>query len=303
MANSSRKFSLAGSWVALVTPFDTTGRIDFAAIDRLVEFHLDAGTDGIVISGTTGESPTLSDDEKCQVMEHVAKLAAGKIGLAFGSGANDTHHAVKLTRRAAELGADAVLVVTPYYNKPGQPGLIAHFTEVAAATKLPVILYNVPGRTGVNLSPASVLELAKIRNVRAVKEASGNLVQIQEILRGAPSGFVLLSGDDALNLPIMAVGGVGTISVTANVAPRRVKTFCDAARAQRWDEARREHLELLPLHNALFVEANPIPVKAALALLGLIGEHLRLPLVRAQSATRDTLSRVLGELGLLPDVG
>ncbi|HEY9068968.1 MAG TPA: 4-hydroxy-tetrahydrodipicolinate synthase [Candidatus Ozemobacteraceae bacterium] len=288
-----------GSWAALVTPFHD-GQIDLDALYRLLDLHLAAGTDGLVISGTTGESATLSGEEKIRLMETVAGRVAGKIGLMLGTGGNSTAAAVEMTRRAESLGADSVLVVTPYYNKPTPAGQIAHYQAVAGATKLPVMLYNVPGRTGTNMTAATVLELAKVPNIRGIKEASGNIEQAMDILRAAPAGFELVSGEDALNLPLMAVGACGTISVTANVAPRLMKQFVDAALRAAWDEARRRHFELLDLHRAMFYESNPIPCKTALALMGLIRDEFRLPLVPAVSQTRDRLAGVLEKLGLLP---
>ena len=280
---------LSGSWVALVTPFKD-GIIDEEALARLLDLHLGARTDGLVICGTTGESATLTAPEKDLLMKLVTRRVKGKIPLMLGTGGNNTAAAVEATRRAADLGADSVLVVTPYYNKPPQSGLLAHFREVAAATPLPVVLYHVPGRTGVNLLPATVLELARVANIKAVKEASGNLEQAMDIITAAPQGFTLLSGEDALNLPLMAIGATGTISVTGNVLPAEMKAFNDAARAGRWDEAKSRHYALLDYHRAMFFEANPIPVKTALALKGLIREEFRLPLVPAQASTRDRLS-------------
>jgi len=288
-----------GSWAALVTPF-SNGQIDQEALFRLLDMHLSAGTDGLVIVGTTGESATLSSDEKSRLMELVAGRVSGKIGLMLGTGGNNTASAVEMTRKAENLGADSVLVVTPYYNKPTPAGQIAHFQAVAAATRLPVLLYNVPGRTGVNMTSATVLELAKTPNIRGIKEASGNVEQAMDILRAAPAGFELLSGEDALNMPLMAVGACGTISVTANVAPRLMKDFVDAALRKAWDEARLLHFNLLDLHRAMFFESNPIPVKTALALMGIIRDEFRLPLVQAVDSTRDRLARVLEQMGLLP---
>ncbi|HNV68625.1 MAG TPA: 4-hydroxy-tetrahydrodipicolinate synthase [Candidatus Ozemobacteraceae bacterium] len=288
---------LQGSWVALVTPFNR-GRIDRPALKKLLDFHLQNDTDGLVISGTTGESATLSAEEKRELMSECTTHLQGRIPLMLGTGGNCTATATENTAHAADWGAQAVLVVTPYYNKPTQPGLIAHFTKVATATTLPVVLYNVPGRTGVNLLPSSVLALANVPNIRAVKEASGNLEQAMEILRFAPRDFVLFSGEDALNLPLMAVGARGTISVTANVAPRAMKEFNDAALAKNWDKAREIHFSLLDLHRHLFLESNPIPVKTALAHMGLIKEEFRLPLVKAADATREKLVSLLQRLKL-----
>ncbi len=283
---------LRGSWVALVTPFLEDGQIDFNAFEKLIAMQTAAKTDGLLICGTTGESVTLSLDEKKALMSSAKKLTGGNIPLMFGTGGNNTAAVVELTARAAELGADAVLVVTPYYNKPPQDGLKLHYKAVAAATKLPVLLYNVPGRTGCNLLPDTVIELAAIENIVAVKEASGNLDQIMEIIRRAPEGFVLFSGDDGLNLPIMACGGVGTISVTANVAPVMMKKFNDAALSGNWQLAKELHYRLLELHRGLFVEANPLPAKAALANAGLIEDFTRLPLCRPSTKARELMIKL-----------
>jgi len=282
-----------GSWVALVTPFTSAGEIDFPAVGRLIDMHLKAQTDGILICGTTGESATMSFEEKKSLMQFAKDRIAGKVPIMFGTGGNDTKASVELTAKAASLGADCVLVVTPYYNKPPQEGLKQHFKAVAAATKLPVVLYNVPGRTGCNMLPETVLHLAEIDNVVAVKEASGNLDQSMEIIRRAPDGFALFSGEDALNLPIMACGAAGTISVTANVAPAMMKKFNDAALAGDWQRAREIHYRLLDMHRGLFVEANPLPAKANLALAGLIQEHARLPLCSPSQNARDLMKKLM----------
>jgi 4-hydroxy-tetrahydrodipicolinate synthase len=291
--------SFAGSWAALVTPFHD-GSIDTKALYTLLDRHLEAQSDGLVICGTTGESATLTATEKADLMQIVAKRVSGKIKLVFGTGGNNTAAVAALTRKAEDLGAQGVLVVTPYYNKPTPAGLIAHFTEVAKATKLPVILYNVPGRTGVNMAPGTALELARLPNVKAMKEASGNLEQVMDLIKGAPPGFEVLSGEDSLNFPIMALGAAGCISVTANVDPRRMKAFTAAALQGDWAKARQVHFELLDLHRAMFIEANPIPVKTALHLMHLIRPEFRLPLVPAQSSTSEKLTPLLERMGLLP---
>ncbi len=283
---------LKGSWVALITPFSEDGKIDFNAFEKLVSMQIAAGTDGILICGTTGESVTLTFDEKKVLMSETKRLTGGRVPLMFGTGGNDTRAVVELTARAAELGADAVLVVTPYYNKPPQEGLKIHYRAVAAATELPMVLYNVPGRTGCNLLPDTVVELASVKNIVAVKEASGNLDQVMEIVRRVPEGFALFSGDDALNLPIMACGGVGTISVTANVAPVMMKNFNDAALAGDWNQAKAIHYRLLDLHRGLFIEANPLPAKAALANAGLIEDFTRPPLCRPSAKARELMIKL-----------
>jgi 4-hydroxy-tetrahydrodipicolinate synthase len=292
--------SFAGSWAALVTPFHH-GNIDRESLVKLLDFHLAAKTDGLIICGTTGESATLSAPEKLDLMKACRDHVGNRLPLVFGTGGNNTRSAVELTAKAAEVGAQGVLVVTPYYNKPTQDGLKAHFQEIARATTLPVILYNVPGRTGVNMAAATTLELAKIPNIKAVKEASGNLDQVMDILRGAPGGFEVLSGDDALNFAILALGGKGVISVTANVAPKLMKAFTQAAGSSQWEEARRLHFELLDLHRALFIESNPIPAKTALHLMRLVNhEEFRLPLVKASAETRSRLQALLERMALLP---
>jgi len=284
--------SIKGSWAALVTPFTKNDQIDFAALDRLLDMHLAAKTDGLVICGTTGESATLSFDEKKALMKAVTAKVAGKIAIMFGTGSNDTRATCELTAKAAELGAESVLVVTPYYNKPPQQGLKQHFKAVAAVTSLPVVLYNVPGRTGCNMLADTTLELAEVSNIVAVKEASGNLDQAMEIIRRAPAGFTLLSGEDALNLPIMACGGVGTISVTANVAPKMMKQFNDAALSGDWNTARAIHFKLIDLHRGLFVETNPLPTKAALANRGLMDDFARLPLCQPSDITLELMKKI-----------
>jgi 4-hydroxy-tetrahydrodipicolinate synthase len=284
--------TIKGSWAALITPFTEAGEIDFTALDKLLDLHLQAQTDGLVICGTTGEAATLSFDEKKALMQAVTSKITGKIAIMLGTGSNDTRATCELTTKAADLGAESVLVVTPYYNKPPQKGLKEHFTRVAASTSLPVVLYNVPGRTGCNMSADTTLELAAVNNIVAVKEASGNLDQAMEIIRRAPAGFSLLSGEDALNLPLMACGAVGTISVTANVAPKIMKQFNDAALKGDWNTARALHFKLIELHRALFVETNPLPTKAVLANRGLIEDHARLPLCRPAQATRELLEKI-----------
>ncbi|MBI3038591.1 4-hydroxy-tetrahydrodipicolinate synthase [bacterium] len=292
------KIAFEGSWVALVTPF-IDGKIDCDGLSKLLDLHLDCGTDGIVVCGTTAESPTLSTDEKEFLMEFVAKRVSGRIPLMFGTGGNNTSSAVLLTKRAKDLGADAVLVVTPYYNKPTQGGLVSHFQCIAKATSLPVVLYNVPGRTGVNMLAKTTIELSKEGNIKAVKEASGNLDQMMDIISNAPAGFSLLSGDDAITLPIMALGGRGVISVSGNVAPREVKKLVSLALAGNWSGARDQHYKLLELNRAMFIETNPIPAKAALSMLGLIRDECRLPLVPAQPGTKAELKKILVQMGLL----
>jgi 4-hydroxy-tetrahydrodipicolinate synthase len=284
---------LKGSWVALVTPFKDDFSIDFDAVEKMVRFHLEAQTDGLLVCGTTGEAATMTFAEKEALMKFVRKMVGNKVPIMFGCGSNNTATSVELTSKAVQLGADAVLVVTPYYNKPPQAGLVAHFTQVAEATSLPVVLYNVPGRTGCNMLPETVAQLAKIQNVVAVKEASGNLNQVMEIIRLVPGDFRLFSGEDALNLPIMACGGTGTISVTANVAPKMMKKFNDFALDGNLEAARQVHYQLLDLHRNLFCEANPLPAKSALKTLGLMGDAVRLPLCKPSYETEELMKKTI----------
>jgi len=288
-----------GSIVALVTPFDARGRLDEKALGELVEWHLAEGTAGIVPCGTTGESATLTHTEHERVVERVVEAAAGRVPVIAGSGSNATDEAVELTRHAKKAGAAAALLITPYYNKPTQEGLYRHFAALARAVDLPQVLYNVPGRTAVNLLPETVERLCEFENIVAIKEATGSVQVTGEIVRRCGDRMTVLSGDDFANLGLLAMGATGAISVTANVAPADM-----AALFAAWDrgdvaEARRLHYRLLPLHSAMFLEGNPIPVKAALGLMGRIGPTLRLPLTDLAEAHLDTLTAALADYGLL----
>ena len=267
-----------GSMVALVTPMAEDGRVDHAALDALLEWHIAEGTDVIVAAGTTGESATLETGEFMQLVERCVKTVAGRIPVIAGTGSNSTAHAVLLSRRAQELGADALLVVAPYYNKPGQEGLYRHFRSIAEAVSLPVILYNVPSRTITDIQPVTVERLAQISNVVGIKEATGDLERAAEIRRRCGEAFLLISGDDATAREFILQGGQGVISVTANVAPRLMHEMCVAARNGDAAKAAALDAELAPLHKALFVESNPIPVKWALAEMGRMPCGIRLPL-------------------------
>ncbi|HWS53417.1 MAG TPA: 4-hydroxy-tetrahydrodipicolinate synthase [Pyrinomonadaceae bacterium] len=292
---------MRGCATALVTPFGKGGEVDLDAHRRLAARQVEGGVRLLVPCGTTGESVTMTPAEREAVTEATVEAAAGRARVIAGTGSNATAAAVEQSRRARELGADAVLVVAPYYNKPTQEGLYQHFRAVAEAVEgLPVVLYNVPGRTSSNILPATVLRLARdCANVVAVKEASGNLAQVMEILRGRPPGFLVISGDDALTLAMLALGADGLISVASNEAPALMSRMVDDALAGRWDEARALHYRLLPLMDVNFVETSPGPVKAAMALMGLLEENLRLPLVPVQEATRERVRAVLAEAGLL----
>jgi 4-hydroxy-tetrahydrodipicolinate synthase len=287
-----------GSYVALVTPFKN-GRLDEAALARLIEFHLEGRTAGLVLCATTGESPTLTPGEWRSVIETAAGRAKGKLAIVAYTGSNDTAATVARTKEAHACGADAVLVVTPYYNKPPQEGLFRHFEVVAGESSLPIIIYNVPSRTGVNILPSTVVRLASLDRIAGIKEASGDLDQVSELSRLAGDRIAILSGDDSLTLPMLAVGAVGVISVVANIAPRDVAEMIDQHGRGEVARARQIHLALYPLVRALFVETNPIPVKRALSLIGLMGDEVRLPLVPLSKEGERTLRKALEEYGVL----
>lgn len=286
-----------GAIVATVTPF-RNGKLDRSALRRLVKFQIDSGTDGIVPCGTTGESATLSFDEHERVIDTVLDAVDGRVPVIAGTGSNNTKEAVVLTRYAKRAGASAALVITPYYNKPTQEGLIRHFRAVAESADIPIVLYNVPGRTGVNMAPQTVARLADVPNIVGVKEASGNLAQVCDIIRMTPRKFCVLSGDDALFFPMMALGAKGVISVTSNVAPRLMAELYDTYIIGEISRAREIHYQLWPLFHALFLETNPIPAKTALAVMKMIREEFRLPLSPMADANRKALVRVLSEMKL-----
>lgn len=268
----------SGSIVAVVTPMDSDGSVSYTQLNRLIDFHVAQGTDGIVVAGTTGESATLEHDEHIEVIARACEMADGRIQIIAGTGSNSTQQTVRLSSAVEGLGITAVLVVTPYYNKPTQQGMVAHFSRVADSVAVPVILYNVPGRTAVDLLPETAVELARHGNISGIKEATGELDRVARIRDGAGPDFALLSGDDESCCEFMLRGGDGVISVTANVAPRAMHLMCDAARAGRRDEASEIDRALQPLHAKLFLESNPIPVKWAVHRMGLIGPAVRLPL-------------------------
>jgi len=287
-----------GSMVAVVTPFKD-GRVDEVKVRELVEFHIKNGTDVLVPCGTTGESPTLSHDEHRRVIELAIQTANKRIPVVAGTGSNSTAEAIDLTRFAKNAGADGALVVLPYYNKPTQQGLIAHCRAIADAVELPLILYNIPGRTGINMLPETLAVLADHPNIVGMKEATGNLEQMTHdiVLCGAKLSF--LSGDDTLTLPLMAVGGKGVISVVANIVPRDVADLTRAFLSGDWKRARELHLKLFPLCQAMFCETNPIPVKTAMALMGMIGGELRMPLCPMSEANLSKLKAALRAYGLI----
>lgn len=287
-----------GSMVALVTPFKK-GKVDEAALRRLVDWHVQAGTNVLVPCGTTGESATLTMDEHIRVIKIVVEQAAGKAEVLAGAGANATHEAIDLAKASQKAGADGTLQVTPYYNKPMQEGLYQHFKAVAESADLPVILYNVPGRTAVNMLPETVARLAEIKNIVGIKEAAGNLEQVEKLVRLCPKNFAVISGEDALNHDIRLKGGVGTISVTANIVPRESVEQWECYRAGDLKKGGEIHEKLMPLHRVMFLETNPIPVKAALALMGMIEEEYRLPLTPISAENREKLRQALKEYGLI----
>ncbi|MEX0736378.1 MAG: 4-hydroxy-tetrahydrodipicolinate synthase [Bacteroidota bacterium] len=289
-----------GTGTAIVTPFKSDRSLDEKALRKLVEFQIKGGVEALIPVGTTGESPTLDYEEHFRVFDVVIATAAGRVKIFAGTGSNNTAEAIEQTQYARKAGADAALVVGPYYNKPTQEGYFQHYRAIAEGVDIPIIVYNVPGRTGGNIEAATTLRMAEeIPNIVAVKEASGNLAQIMEIARHKPRNFSLLSGDDAITLPMMALGGDGCISVVANEVPRDFSEMVRQALKGNFEKARALHNKLLPLMNINFIEANPVPVKAALAMMGMIEEVYRLPLVPISPANRAKLTTVLRELKLL----
>ena len=291
--------NLRGCGTALVTPFRHDGAVDEAALRELVAWQVDSGIDFLVPCGTTGETPTLSRKEWLRVIELTVEVAAGRVPIVAGATSNCTREAIEKARVLADrAGVDAILTASPYYNKPTQEGQFQHFRAIAQAVKKPLILYNVPGRTGANIEPATLARLAHIRNIAGVKEASGNLGQIVEVFNAVPSSFLVFSGDDAVTLPIISLGGAGIISVASNEIPREMAEMTRAALNNDWERARRLHRKYLPLMEANFLESNPIPVKAALAMMGKLREVYRLPLVRMKDEPRAKLAKIMTSVGL-----
>lgn len=289
----------AGSLVALVTPMHLDGRVDYDSLEKLVDFHVSAGTDGIVTVGTTGESATLDFPEHVEVMRQTIAFARGRLPIIAGTGANSTSEAINLTRAAADLGADAALLVTPYYNKPPQEGLYQHYKALAQAVDIPQILYNVPGRTGCDMLPETVGRLAGIENIIGIKEATGDLGRIREIQQRTPENFLIFSGDDATAREAILAGCKGDISVTANVAPRLMHEMCAAALKGDAEAAKALDSRLQGLHSALFLDPNPIPVKRALHAMGLIAAGIRLPLVNMNQSYEAQLRAAMQQAGVL----
>jgi 4-hydroxy-tetrahydrodipicolinate synthase len=293
------KVLFRGAMTALVTPFDKAGKVHEEHLKRIIDFQIKGGIDAIVPCGTTGEASTLEYDEHFRVCELTTKHVNRRAKVIIGGGSNNTHRAIHLTQFAKKIGADAVLSVGPYYNKPTQEGHYQHFKAIAESADIPVIIYNIPGRTGVNMEPDTLLRLAEIPNIVGVKEASGNLDQMMVILRDRPKNFSVLSGDDSLSLPLIAVGGDGCISVIANEMPGEFTRMIHAALDGNWELAREIHYRTYDLMRANFIEGNPVPVKAAMAMMGLIEEAYRLPLVPMQPKNREKLEKILKELKLV----
>ncbi|MBA3624970.1 MAG: 4-hydroxy-tetrahydrodipicolinate synthase [Methylibium sp.] len=290
---------IVGSIVALVTPMLEDGSVDYPALRRLIDWHIAEGTDCLGVVGTTGESPTVSTEEHCEIIRVAVQHVAGRVPVMAGAGSNSTREAIELSKYAKEVGADCTLQVVPYYNKPTQEGQYLHFRAIAEAVDIPVVLYNVPGRTVADLLPDTVLRLAQVPGIVGLKEASGNIERASWLIKQAPKGFALYSGDDPTAVALMLLGGQGNISVTANVAPRAMHELCMAAIAGNARLATEIHLQLLPLHKQLFCEPNPIPVKWAMQRLGHCGATLRLPLTPLSAPLQPLVEQALQEAGLL----
>jgi len=291
--------AFTGVGTALVTPFTKNGDLDEAAVRRLGRRQIDGGVHFLVPCGTTGETPTLTAEERLRIVEILVDEAHGQVPVLAGAGGYDTKEVIHLAREMERLGVSGLLSVTPYYNKPTQEGLYQHFKAIAESTPLPIIVYNVPGRTGVNVEVATLARMAEVPNIVGVKEASGNMTQMCEVAKAVPPEFLVLSGDDALTLPLMAVGGRGIISVASNEIPREMVQMVEAAERDDFAAARAVHARIMPLMQINFVEANPIPVKSAMAAMGLIEEIYRLPMVAPRPASKEKILKVLKELDLL----
>jgi len=290
---------IVGSIVALVTPMHEDGSVDYPGLRALIDWHIAEGTDCIGVVGTTGESPTVSVDEHCEIIRVSVQHAAGRVPIMAGAGANSTREAIELTRFSQEVGADCTLQVVPYYNKPSQEGIYQHFKAIAEAVDLPVVLYNVPGRTVADMQPETALRLAQVPGVVGIKEASGNIERAAQLIKYAPDGFKIYSGDDGTAVALMLLGGHGNVSVTANVAPRLMHDMCMAAIAGDVATARRIHLRLLSLHKQLFCEPSPAPTKWALSRLGRGRPTVRLPITPLSPAGQALVDAALGDAGLL----
>ncbi|WP_294638909.1 4-hydroxy-tetrahydrodipicolinate synthase [uncultured Aquabacterium sp.] len=291
--------TISGSIVALVTPFHEDGSVDYDSLRKLIDWHIAEGTNVIGVVGTTGESPTVSVEEHCEIIRVAVEQAKGRVPIMAGAGANSTREAIELSQYAKKVGADCTLQVVPYYNKPTQEGIYAHFKAIAEAVDIPVVLYNVPGRTVADMTPETALRLAQIPGIIGIKEATGNIDRAAWLVRQAPKGFSVFSGDDPTAFALMLLGGHGNISVTANVAPRAMAELCAAAMAKDAARAIELHMQLLPLHKQLFCEPNPIPVKWALTRMGKVGGTLRLPLTELTAGGQQLVEAALRESGVL----
>ena len=292
-----KKLPFTGSGVALITPFNPDGTPNYEKLDELIEMHIANKTDAIIICGTTGEAPTLPDDEHLEVIKHTVKTAAGRIAVIGGTGSNYTRHAIDFSRKAEEFGCDGVLCVTPYYNKASQKGLVEHYKAIAESISIPVILYNVPSRTGVNISIPTLKELAKVENIAAIKEASGNISYAAKIRREVPELY-MYSGNDDMIVPIMSIGGKGVISVVANILPEETHNVCQYYLDGKTDDALKLQLDMLDLINNLFIEVNPIPIKTAMNILGYDVGGLNLPLCDMEEKNFEILKKSLEDYGV-----
>ncbi|HEY9677636.1 MAG TPA: 4-hydroxy-tetrahydrodipicolinate synthase [Drouetiella sp.] len=284
---------------AMITPFDEQLNVDYKATEKLVKHLISTGTNTIVVSGTTGESPTLEDSEKRELLKLVIEVAGGKAKVVVGTGSNSTAKSIKSSQEAEKLGADGLLVVAPYYNKPSQAGMLAHFSEIAKSTSLPIVVYNIPGRTGVNIAPDTMLKMIESdSNIYALKDSTGNVEQSAEIAGKAPSSFKIYSGDDYLTLPFLSIGGAGIISVASHIVGKEIAEMCDDFFAGKLDQARAKHYKYLPLFKGLFAAPNPTCVKYALSRMGICSEHLRLPLVPLTAQEKQVMNQLLEQVEL-----
>ncbi|MBI2647232.1 4-hydroxy-tetrahydrodipicolinate synthase [Candidatus Woesearchaeota archaeon] len=289
-----------GAITAIVTPFKEDGNLDLDSLRKLIEFQVENEIDGIVPCGTTGESPTLDYEEHQKVIEVVIDAVNGKVPVIAGTGSNSLHEALEMTRKASDAGADASLQVCPYYNKPTQEGLYRHFSAIANAVDIPIIIYNIQGRTSVNMETSTLARLAKEHsNIVGVKEASGNIAQMMDVINELPKNFTVLSGDDNITLPLMTLGGKGVISVASNIIPKKMHELTKYALNGNFEEAKRMHYELLPLFKGIFIETNPIPIKAALTMKGMIKEYYRLPLCEMKADNKEKLRQILINMKLI----
>jgi 4-hydroxy-tetrahydrodipicolinate synthase len=290
---------LQGTYVALVTPFKD-GSIDWTALEGLIQYHIDNGTTGIVLLGTTAETAGLASDEKDALLRFAINKIGGRLPVMIGTGTNNLHQTLAATVKAKELGADYALIITPYYIKPTQNGMLEYFGIIAKKVDIPIVMYNVPGRTSINMAAATTVQLAREHmNIVGIKEASGNLVQATQIIRDAPEGFSLMSGEDALNLPLMAIGGKGTVSVTANVAPKLMSEHIATCLAGDYSTAAKQHQALAKLNDLMFIETNPIPAKEALHMMGMLNLEFRSPMCKLQDANREILRKGLKEYSFI----